>query len=524
VGAVEPPGPRHCAQDVEGGARLAPVRVSQIAGGLSPAEIAVGSARLQQRMGSESVALRVAVLSTHTCPLAPLGGWETGGMNVYIRELGRALAARGVAVDIFTRRQNPNVPDVVEYAPGARVVHLDAGPHRHVDKYDVVDYLPEFACGVQRWRALTGLSYDLVHAHYWLSGRLAVLFGDRWGVPVVSMFHTLAQLKNRVAETAAEREQAIRYEIERRTMAGSDRVVAATAIDRQQIMRHYGNLAPIAVIPGGVDLQLFSPGQKLEARRALGLLAPLPLVGNASTAAGGNLSSAVIDNAASGASEITSRSSGGNVPARALGNLAAGAFRPDEKILLFVGRIQRLKGLEVLLRAFAHLQDVDARVVVVGGQPSTLQETREIARLQHLATRLGIAERVVFLGALPHEQLALCYRAADVTVMPSSYESFGLVAVESLACGTPVVATRVGGLTSIVRDTETGFLVPWRDPALFAERIRAILTDPELAARLSAQARPSVERYGWARIADEHLALYAEVLAARRPQAAATAT
>jgi len=387
-------------------------------------------------------------------------------MNVYIRELGRALAGRGVAVDVFTRRQTPSVPDVVEYVPGARVIHLDAGPHRHVDKYDVLDYLPEFACGVQRWRALTGASYDLVHSHYWLSGRLGLLFADRWGVPLVSMFHTLAQLKNRVAETAAEREQAVRFDIERRTMAGSDRVIAATAIDRQQIVRHYGALAPISVIPGGVDLERFSPGPRAAARRELGLDA-------------------------------------------------------DERLLLFVGRIQRLKGLEVLLRAFAQVADLPARVLVVGGQPATSHETREISRLQHLAARLGIAERVQWLGALPHERLVACYRAADVTVMPSSYESFGLVAVESLACGTPVVATRVGGLTSIVHDGETGLLVPWRDPALFAERLRALLVDESLRTRLAANARPSVERYGWDRIAEAHLALYTDVLAAHRPAAVA---
>ncbi len=403
------------------------------------------------------MSLRVAVLSTHTCPLAPLGGWETGGMNVYVRELGRALGARGIGVDIFTRRQNGDVADVVEYAPGARVVHLDAGPNRHVDKYDVLDYLSEFACGVQRWRALTGASYDLIHSHYWLSGRLALLFSEHWGVPMVSMFHTLARLKNRVAESAAEREQEVRYEIERRTMAGSDRVIAATETDRTQIVRHYGQLAPINVIPGGVDLAQFRPRGRREARHTLGL-------------------------------------------------------PPEQQVLLFVGRIQRLKGLEVLLRAFAQLGELDARVLVVGGQPSTSHESREIARLQHLTTRLGIAERVTFSGAVSHERLPVYYAAADVTVMPSSYESFGLVAVESLACGTPVVATRVGGLASIVRDGETGLLVPWRDPALFAERLRTLLTDPLMRQRFSAAARESVLRYGWDRIADEHLALYDEVL------------
>jgi D-inositol-3-phosphate glycosyltransferase len=387
-------------------------------------------------------------------------------MNVCVREIGRALGARGVAVDIFTRRQSTHVPDVVEYSPGVRVVHLDAGPHRHVDKYDVLDYLPDFACGVQRFRALMGVSYDLIHSHYWLSGRLGLLFAEHWGVPLISMFHTLAQLKNRVAETAAERELAVRYEIERRTMAGSDRVVAATAIDRQQIVRHYATPTPISVIPGGVDLERFSPIPRARARAELGLAT-------------------------------------------------------SERVVLFVGRIQRLKGVEVLLRAFARLNDLGARLVVVGGQPGTGHESREITRLHHLATRLGIAERTTFVGAVAHERLPLFYSAADTTVMPSSYESFGLVAVESLACGTPVVATRIGGLTSIVRDGETGVLVPWRDTEMFADRLRQVLEDDALRQRMASQARSSVLEYGWDRIADQHLALYEEVLALRQPRAAA---
>jgi len=388
-------------------------------------------------------------------------------MNVYVRELGRALSARGVQIDIFTRRQASDVPDVVDYAPGARVIHIDAGPHRHVDKYDVLDYLPEFACGVQRFRALMGVSYDVIHSHYWLSGRLGVLFAEHWGVPLVSTFHTLAQLKNRVAETAAEREQAVRYEIELRTMAASDRVVALTAIDRQQTIRHYGAPTPIAVIPGGVDLARFTPRPRAEARAALGL-------------------------------------------------------GSSDRILLFVGRIQRLKGLEILLRAFARLNDLDARLLIVGGQPGTTHESREITRLHHLAARLGIAERTTFVGAVAHERLPLYYAAADATVMPSSYESFGLVAVESLACGTPVVATRVGGLTSIVRDGETGFLVPWRDAELFAERLRRVLEDEPLRQRLADHARESVLEYGWDRIADEHLALYGDVISARPRRVAAS--
>jgi D-inositol-3-phosphate glycosyltransferase len=337
-------------------------------------------------------------------------------------------------------------------------VHIDAGPSRHVDKYDIVDYLPDFACGIQRFRALTGASYDLVHSHYWLSGRLGQLFAERWGVPLVSTFHTLAQLKNRVAETAAEREQAVRYEIERRAMAASDRIVALTEVDRQQTIRHYGELAPIVIIPGGVDLEAFRPLPRARARAELGL-------------------------------------------------------RDTSKIVLFVGRIQRLKGPEILVRAFAQFSDLDADLLIVGGRPGNGNESREVSRLQHLATRFGIAERTHFVGAVEHDQLPTYYSAADVSVMPSSYESFGLVAVESLACGTPVVATRVGGLRSIIRDGETGLLVPWRDAELFADRLRRVLEDAPLRRAMSRRARNSVLQYGWDRIAEEHLALYAEVRA-----------
>jgi D-inositol-3-phosphate glycosyltransferase len=232
------------------------------------------------------------------------------------------------------------------------------------------------------------------------------------------------------------------------------------------MIRHYGEQAPIVVIPGGVDLERFRPLPRATARARLGLA-------------------------------------------------------PNSKAVLFVGRIQRLKGLEVLLRAFARLSDLSAELLIVGGRPGSTPESREIARLQHLASRLGIAERTRFLGAVAHEELPAYYSAADVSVMPSSYESFGLVAVESLACGTPVVATRVGGLRSIVRDGDTGLLVPWRDAELFAERLRRVLTDDALRSRLAGQARESVLGYGWDRIADEHLALYAEVGAERRAALAA---
>jgi len=287
-------------------------------------------------------------------------------------------------------------------------------------------------------------------------------------VPMVSMFHTLAQVKNRVAESAAEREQAVRFEIERRTMAACDSIVAATESDRAQMVRHYGTCAPITVIPGGVDLQRFRSLSRAAARAEIGV--------------------------------------------------------GEGRVVLFVGRIQRLKGLEVLLRAFQHARITDtslgARLLIVGGLPEaayrTSHEFREFTRLRRLAKRLRIADQVTFVGAVQHERLPLYYAAADITVMPSSYESFGLVAVESLACGTPVIASRVGGLTTIVRDGETGFLVPWRDPRLFGDRIVHLLSDDALRTRMGLMARPSVERFGWDHVAEQHLALYEDLLAERR--------
>ena len=409
--------------------------------------------------------LRVAVLSVHTCPLAPLGGWETGGMNVYVRELCRGLGRLGVMTDVFTRRQDPDVPTVVELGDRARVIHVDAGAPRHRDKYAVVDDLAELACNIQRYRNHVGARYDLIHSHYWLSGRLATLFKEHWRAPVVAMFHTLAALKNRVAFDAAELEQQIRVDIERRTMATADRIIAATEIDRAHMLDQYAaNPRKIEIVPGGVNLETFKSGDRQAARRALGL--------------------------------------------------------GPEPTLLFVGRIQRLKGIDILIRAAAELRDDvgGLRVLIAGGtgdtggrQPS--EEAREMQRLRALVDELDLGGTVSFIGAVEQHQLAEYYRAADVTVMPSTYESFGLVAVESMACGTPVVASRVGGLATIVRDGENGALVPWRDPQLFADRIRPILTDRQYAATLGRGALETAHTYSWDAVAERTVAVYDSLLA-----------
>jgi D-inositol-3-phosphate glycosyltransferase len=410
--------------------------------------------------------LRVAVLSVHTCPLAPLGGWETGGMNVYVRELCRGLGRLGVKTDVFTRRQDPDVPTIVELGEHSRVIHVDAGAPRHRDKYAVVDDIPELACGIQRYGNFLGARYDLIHSHYWLSGRLATLFQEHWHAPVVAMFHTLGALKNRVAFDSAELEQQIRVDIERRTMATADRIVAATEVDRAHMLEAYGaNPRKITVVPGGVNLDVFGPGSQAEARRMLGLR-PVPT-------------------------------------------------------LLFVGRIQRLKGVDILIQAAAALRDDlgALQVLIVGGTEDgtgqrTSEEAREIARLRQEVTDLGLGDTVQFVGAVEQSRLAEYYRAADVTVMPSTYESFGLVAVESLACGTPVVASRVGGLATIVRDGENGALVPWRDPQLFADRIRPILTDARHAAQLQRGALETAQQYSWNGVAERTVAVYDSLLAA----------
>lgn len=417
------------------------------------------------------MSLRLAVLSVHTCPLAPLGGWETGGLNVYVREISRELAAGGVQVDIFTRRQEDHTADVVELAPGARVIHLETGPRRAVDKYDVLDYLPEFACGVQRFRLLTGQPYDLLHAHYWLSMGPARQLQERWQVPLVAQFHTLAQLKNRVARDDAEREYEERLEVERAAIATADRVVALSPTDKRQMVEHYGGCAQkIEVVPGGVDLARFAPGSRAAARRTLGLPG-------------------------------------------------------DDGLVLFVGRIQRLKGIEVLIRAAGELElrggiGRRLRVLIVGGQPAGSQqrspEQRELARLREITARLGLDEVVRFVGAVPQARLPLYYRAADAVVMPSSYESFGLVAAEAMACGTPVVASQVGGLRSLIQDGRTGYLIPWRNPELFADKLAQILRRPALAAELGRNAALAMRAMSWGAAAEHLLGLYGELLDARR--------
>jgi D-inositol-3-phosphate glycosyltransferase len=404
------------------------------------------------------VSLRVAVLSVHTCPLAALGGKETGGMNVYVRELARELARMRVAADIFTRSQNPSIPRVSSIGDGVRVVHLPAGPEAPMARERVRDHLDEFVDGVEAFRIDHGLDYDLIHAHYWLSGAVGLALRERWGVPLVQMFHTLGRLKNEATRHGADREPALRIAEEARIVSAADRIVAATVVERAHLASHYAaDPARIAVIPCGVDTELFTPGDQAAARAALGL--------------------------------------------------------DDRPRLLYVGRIAPIKGLETLLDGMARLRAAGRRahLCIVGGdadEPLNGHEGELRARL----ARLDLGDTVTFVGAQPQQRLRTWYVAADATVLPSYYESFGMVALEAMACGSPVIASRVGGLQTTVRDRVTGVLVPDHDAAALADALARVLDDEDLRWRLGREGVRWAGQHRWPCVAEAVCREYAALV------------
>jgi len=400
------------------------------------------------------MSLRVAMLSVHTCPLAALGGKETGGMNVYVRETARELARMGVGVDVFTRSQNPGIPRVVELGGGARVVHLPAGAEAPMPREAVHAHLDEFVAGVERFAQSEGLEYDLIHAHYWLSGVAGLALREAWGAPLVQMFHTLGRLKNSVAQSPAEVEPELRITEEARIIAGADRVVAANVVERAHLVWYYGARQDrIAVIPCGVDTELFQPMPRATAKDLLEL--------------------------------------------------------PSDPLLVYVGRLQPIKGLETLLEAMTLVMPA-TRLMVIGGDADE-PENGHAAYLRERVSALALAERVRFLGAQPQRRLQLFYAAADATVMPSYYESFGMVALEAMACGSPVVASRVGGLTTTVQDRVTGLLVPEGDPSALAAALDTLLGDTALESRLAAQAQRWAAEHRWPCVAEAVCRLYSEL-------------
>ncbi len=417
---------------------------------------------------------RVAMISVHTSPLATLGAKDAGGLNVYVRELSRQLGRRGVAVDLFTRRADPDTPDVVPLGDGVRVIHVSAGPPAPLDKDALFDHLPRFASEMALFALRDGVSYDIAHGHYWLSGWVAHLLRRYWSAPTVQMFHTLGRLKQGAAAAvgaADGREPERRIETERRIMREIDAIVAANARERAEIGWWYGVRAPkIHTIGCGIDLDLFRPRDRAAARAELGL--------------------------------------------------------GPEPIVLFVGRIDPVKGIEFLIDGFAALRErregaLPPSLVIAGGelrQGSDGPELGpELARVRDLAAARGVANGVIFRGPQPHDALPAHYAAADVVVVPSRYESFGLVAVEAMACGTPVVASRAGGLAYTVEDGQNGFLVPYGDTEGLAAALARVLRDepPGLRARLSAGAIETAREFGWDGVTDRILALYEGLITGR---------
>lgn len=410
--------------------------------------------------------MNIAMLSVHTCPLAALGGKETGGMNVYVRELARELSRRGHRVDIFTRSQDPAVPhEVPGLEIGARVFHVPAGPEAPYNKHRLFDYLPEFTQGVRAIAEHEHVRYAVYHAHYWLSGWVARELQRAQPAPTVQMFHTLGAMKNRVAIGQADRETERRIAVEGAMMQFADCIVAATPRDRQHMIDLYD--APsnkIAIIPPGVDLTLFHPNDIRDTKQYL----------------------------------------------------------KDDHTVLFVGRIDPIKGIDTWFRAMKFVVDEDPSlrgrlcVCLIGGDMDEDEPDEELTRLHALKDELGIADIVTFLGKRSQESLPFYYASADVVVMPSRYESFGMVALEAMACGTPVVASDVGGLSFVVRAGETGYLVPEGDARAMADCLNRILHDPALRAHLGKRGVEVAREYAWTCITDQIEALYCEVIDRRK--------
>ena len=376
----------------------------------------------------------LAVLSLHSSPLTQPGTGDSGGMNVYVRELAAALAQSGVSTTVYVRGWDDGLPREVAVEPGFRVVHVDAGP-ADLPKEALPEVVDAFADGVAA--ELARRPADVIHANYWLSGVAGHRLKHELDLPLISTFHTLARVKADTGDAEPQR----RIEAEAQVIGCSDVILANSVEEVAQLEAHYGaDPARIEIVAPGVEHAFFSPGDQRGARRALGF---------------------------------------GNHP-----------------ILLFVGRIQPLKGLQVAVGALAALHRPDAELVVVGG-PSGADGHAELAAVLDLAERLGVRQQVRFVLPQPHHLLSTYYRAADVVLVPSRSESFGLVALEAAACGVPVVAAAVGGLRTLVDDGRTGFLVDDRSPEAFADLARALIEDPALALRIGTAAVERARTYTW---------------------------
>ncbi len=382
------------------------------------------------------------MLSVHSCPIGNLGAKDTGGMSVYVRELARELGRQGHLVDIYTRVHGREDNQVVPLGENARIIHLEAGKNRDVPKLALYSDLPDFTDHLEGFREDNNLRYDLIFSHYWLSGWVGESLRRWWQVPHITMFHTLGAVKNAIGRGEAEPE--LRLNTEKHLAGNCQRIIATTEREKEALIRHY-DAAPerIGVVPCGVNLSLFQPMDKERAKHRLGF--------------------------------------------------------GDDKVILFVGRLEPLKGLDQLLQAMTYLPHSQRpRLVIIGGDEHSQPE---MERLKRLSRYLQIQESVTFSGLVSQEYLPCYYGAADVSVVPSYYESFSLVALESLACGTPVVATDVGNIKNIIRNGETGYVIRDNNPRLLADKIALLLSPPGPDAASVRTIRASVTQFSWLNIA-----------------------
>lgn len=424
---------------------------------------------------------RIAMLSVHTSPLDQPGTGDAGGMNVYVTELAGALADRGASVDVFTRSVDPDLPEVVPVSPGVTVRHVPAGPVGAIAKSALPEHVAAFTANLLRAsRARHG--YDVVHSHYWLSGLVALDAAACWDAPLVHTMHTLAKVKNAALAPDDEPEPACRVRGEEQVVAAAHALVTSAHQEATDLVTRYGaDPAAVHVVEPGVDTCLFHPGTR------------------------------VVDAAHLAAAKLRARAELG--------------LDPDEPLVLFAGRVQPLKAPDVLVRAVAELAaratSPDARVprlVVLGGPSGSSGRVRELAAL---AERLGVADRLDMRPPVDRTRLGRWYRAADLVAVPSRSESFGLVASEAQACGTPVVAAGVGGLCTVVEHGSSGLLVPDHEPGTWARVLSDLLADPERRAALGVGAYARAARRGWDAAADAMLAVYREATMRRRAFVAA---
>lgn len=388
------------------------------------------------------------MLSVHTCPVAALGGKKTGGMNVYVRDLARELGRRNLKLDIFTRCESLDAPEVARLGSNVNVIHIPSGPAKTLEPMEILPFLDEFTANVVSFQRQHQARYDLIHAHYWLSGLVALKLKTDWKIPAVQTFHTLGLVKQRFLPGLTE--PPARIAAENLLVSRVDRILAFTTDEVSYLHDLYGaDPSKISIIPPGVDVNRFRPIAVNQAKAKIGI-------------------------------------------------------SPRRRLILFVGRLDPIKRIEVLLEAFSQINRWQIHLLVVGGE----SEDENLARLKSLARNLKISGRVSFLGQRDQKILPFYYSAAEMTIIPSSYESFGLVALESMACGTPVVASSVGGLAVLIADSQTGFLLPPNRIQPLTKVISLLSQNQKLRLEMGRSSRRAALKYAWPKIIPQILACY----------------